>query len=259
MKILFALLLIPTLAQALTINTEAQLDALINSRAESLPDTELDVRHLRTSAPKLASLLALMPQLTKLNACCSYLSFRNQKLPANLSIVNLERCEGLTDYDLLPFSTCPLIQLNLSSSDQISASGIKLLQNTTTLTHLDLGFCKFLGPEAIAYLKKLPLKSLSLASTLTDDASLALLAHLPLIHLDCTLCDRITTEGLRKLASPTIETLILYGCKRLETGTLDALAAFPVLRKVDLRGCPAIRPDAILDFASSHPEIEVLF
>lgn len=239
-------------------------------------------------------LLAQLPHLTHLDLSLTRITDRGlQQLKSAQSIVelNLYYAEQITDEGLATIKGWKrLKRLNVRGT-RITDSTLEHAASIPTMEALDVGYAQVtdVGLDHLASLTNL--RELSLGGNKLTDAGLQSLRYLTaLTHLDLAGVQRtdsglwsvsltdpgigaiatlknlryvrfdglpVSARSLERLKGLTkLERISLQGCKRIADDAVPALAAWPAMKTVDLKGT-AVTADAVAGLRQTKPAIQV--
>ena len=179
-----------------------------------------------------------------------------------LRIVNLSRCEQITDVGILALAhSCPLLSdIDLYSCMQITDTAISAVAHSCPhLSTLDLSCCLMITDRSISALVSScpPLSSIKLGKCeqITDIGISALSNSFP--HLKCidlSACRQITDLGISAIARSChhLSSITLFYCIQITDIDLSALAdGCHLLTSIDLFDCKHITDTGITALAQS--------
>lgn len=173
----------------------------------------------------------------------------------SLKVLNLSYT-NITDDGLMVLNDVELEILNLSKCEGITDDGMFFLQHVRSIKKLDISSCPGITEAGVELLATLPnLMDLYLQDfRATGSSFFKKMNRLTTISLrDCCWVKDSTLWDL--IQCKTVQSLNLRNCNQITDAGLNALRQLPLLRSVNLRGCTNIT-DAGIEILSSLPKIE---
>lgn len=167
---------------------------------------------------------------------------------------------GPTDTALEAFAHLPKLRvLDISGGHYITGRGLAALGRCTTLRELDASGMREDGGE---WVRALPaqLERLEVGGEHDDAFCIAVAERLTALrHLTIAACDRITDRGLDAVAAmPSLRVLDMRQMRGLTANCIDPLANATHLEELDVRHCDFVTAEHVVQLQRSLPGLKTL-
>lgn len=238
-----------------------QNDTPFESKMKKIIHTIPNLQTLCLKFYKSVNLIHLdqLTALQSLSLPCNIPSVRFIGNLPNLQELDFSNCQKLPDFHLPGLNFPALQNLNLSQCN-ITDITLRFLSECTTLTTLNLSYCRNITGEGLRALTDLTaLTSLSLTgcSQFTDE-NLSVLTNLTALHtLSVSECPWITDESLIHVGElAQLHNLDLNYCREISDVGLNALVGLRLIT-LKLVGCPGISDAAKFEWRQRCQVIDI--